>query len=216
LVSGSRCLDDVGPPHARASKSRSGRFERSERFASCSRAPAHVSRAVPRLPRVFWLAVARFVLKHAVATTVVWIGCAALTFAAYFVLFVYAMFTNGPLGSPLALPIFVLVAALFGIAVCVCVCIPATVFAEVVRRWRRWWRVWDLPLVVLVLVALVALGVYLNRALAVHPQPDEFWAVIGGILFVLLAVYWCSLQAVDLAFWFAGCVWRAFTWRLDS
>lgn len=163
-----------------------------------------------------WLAVARFVFKHAVATTVIWVGLVALIIAAYFALFVYAMFTNGGLGSPLALPFFALVAALFGIAVSVCVCIPATVFAEFVRRWRRWRLPWEVPLVVLPLGALVVFFAYLNRTRADHPQPDVFWGVLGASLGVLLLVYWCALQLVELAFWLLGRAWRAFTWRLDA
>lgn len=173
-------------------------------------------RGAALIARVPWLGSARFVFKHAVATTVVWVGCAAFTCVAYFALFVYAMFTNEGLGGPLALPFFVLVAALFGIVVCVCVCIPATVFAEVVRRWRRWRLPWEVPLVVLPLGALVVFFAYLNRTRAEEPQPDVFWAVLGGILGVLLLAYWCALQTVELAFWLLGRVWRAVTWRLDE
>ena len=179
-------------------------------------APANASPRVPRLSRVSWLAVARFVFKHAVATTVVWTGCAASIVATFFVLFVVAMFTNGGLGSPLALPFFVLVAALFGIATSVFVCFPATAFAELVRRSRRARLVWEVPLATLALGALVVLFACLNRALADRPWPDTFWAVIGGIFAVLLAVYWCALQAVELAFWLLGRAWRAVTWRLDD
>lgn len=168
------------------------------------------------LRRLPWLACARFVFKHAVATTAVWVGCAALIVVAYFALFVHALFPDGGLGSPLALPFFVLVAALFGIAVCVCICFPATVFAEALRRWRRWRLPWEIPLVVLPLVSLVVLFAYLNRTRADPPQPDVFWSAFGATLGVLLLAYWCALQSVELAFWLVGRVWRAVMWPLDE
>lgn len=145
-----------------------------------------------------------------------WVGCAALVCVAYFALLVYAMFTDGGLGGPLALPFFVVVAALFGMAVSVCVCLPATAFAELVRRWRRWRLVWEIPLAVLPLGALVVCLAYLIRTRVEDPPTDLFWAVLGGIVVVLLLVHWCTLQLVELAFWLLGRAWRAFTWRLDG
>ena len=145
-----------------------------------------------------------------------WVGCAALVCVAYFALLVYAMFTDGGLGGPLALPFFVVVAALFGMAVSVCVCLPATAFAELVRRWRRWRLVWEVPLFGFPLGAFVVLLACLNREWADVPQPDTLWAVIAGSLFVLLLFYWCALQLVELAYWLLGRAWRAFTWRLGD
>ena len=88
--------------------------------------------------------------------------------------------------------------------------------SALVRRWRHWRRGWEVPLAVLPLCAFVVGLAHLSRPRLESPPSGVVWVAFGSSIVVLLLVYWCALQFVELAFWLVGRAWRAVTWRLDE
>src|SRR5262245_35041123 len=93
-----------------------------------------------------------FAVKHAVATSVVVSGTAALAAASYFGLLAWAILANSPIGSPFAFPFMVLLALVASTLAVVFVFLPTTAFTEWICSRRSFSRFVQIPVATIVLV----------------------------------------------------------------
>jgi len=143
----------------------------------------------------------RFVVKHTVASAIVTAAVLAFTVISYFALLLWAAFAGGGLGSPVVLPIFLLLALAGSVSCALIVFLPISLVAEYICIQRmRWGRFAEIPvsivllsLVVLITSSTVSLfnGWALWTALAVG-------AICLAVLLAPLGVYWWCLQSTDL------------------
>jgi hypothetical protein len=147
-----------------------------------------------------WISVLKYAVKHALAAFTMICFTVALTVITYFVLLIWAMLVNAPLGSPVALPFWSLIALVLSTAAAVVVCWPVASICELVcRRLRNRHPLLQIFLAtVFLFVEVVSLGAIYA---VIWKQPiarslvDS--AMIGLILLIPLGVYWWSLQATD-------------------
>ena len=141
----------------------------------------------------------RFVVKHAVAATVVVSGAVILTAASYFALLAWAVVAGGGLGGPLAFPFMVLFALLASTAAVLLVLLPTTALTEWICRKRQAHRLIQIPVATLVLAAYVLAATVVIALLAKSSvgKATSLAAVTIGVLLVPLGAYWWSLQSTD-------------------
>lgn len=142
---------------------------------------------------------ARFILKHTVAALIIIGGAGLLAALTWIVLFLWAVITNGGLGSPLAFPMMVLAGLALGAGSVAGALLPATVVAEAVSAGvglRVWWQV---PIAALLVVLATLIGAISYGASGYAPlgQSLLFSVPAAGILLLLLLAYWSALQSTD-------------------
>ncbi len=139
-------------------------------------------------------------LRHLTATLVLSLGFAATTGIGYFVLLLIAIVFNQGIGSPLALPFFVIAAGIAGLGTGILACFPVTGLSEILcRKMGRVGLLIQIPVaLLLMLLPVTALTGYLAMRWEM-----SLWGGMGLVGFAMLAsmcslgVYWLVLRFVD-------------------
>jgi hypothetical protein len=126
--------------------------------------------------------------------------------ALYFALLVVAVVTDAPLGSPVALPFWLLAVVVLGGAASTAACLAGFV-TDLARRALRW-PLWTPPVAVFVLAALATVGASLVDATSSLPTLARVLAVALAASAVF-AAYWIPFCACELG-WFV--LQRAVEW----
>jgi len=139
-------------------------------------------------------------VKHAAATAVTVGGASALVATLYFILLIVAILTDGGIGSPVALPIGVLLTVVFMTAVALAVFLPVTVGAAWICHRNGLTYLHEIPIAAFLLVAyifLVAIGAGFTNAGSLNPLNNVLWyaSAVSLALLPTLGVYWLCLQS---------------------
>ena len=139
----------------------------------------------------------RFLLKHGVATAVTVAAVSALIAAVYFALLIVAILTDGGIGSPLTLPVFLVLATVLMTVVALVIFLPVTVTATWIRSRRDLHHLFEIPIAALLFVIyifLVATAITLSTRSSLDIGS---WYVFGVAvaLLPLLGLYWVCLQS---------------------
>ncbi len=155
--------------------------------------------------------IARHVLACAVVTGAACVLCAAL----YLLLFLWAVFAGGGIGSPAALPLGLLFTAISSLIACLLLYFPATALADRVasRRGLKWWQRILLGLAIHAGLCLLWIGVAALFPDMSFDEPETVFpvsawqlkaAVRAAFLFLLtlpaLPVYWLTSQGIPIVF----------------
>jgi hypothetical protein len=144
-----------------------------------------------------------FFTRHFLALAVTVASVLVIWTIVYIALLLWAMFTDGGIGGPLAYPaglvFFFVATTVVGLALLA----PSTALAEWFARRRRWPILAQIPLSVAVL-ALLCL-VVVSMASAIGSTPTLHGVSVGfGVLFLALllplGVYWWVAQSVPILF----------------
>ena len=141
----------------------------------------------------------RFATRHAVAAIVVTMGIVAFTSAGYLVLLLSSIMSNEDTGGPYALPFFIIFAVLVSFASVLLVLFPSTALTEWICRKRQYHLFAQLPVSVMVMVAVVA-GLSALIALQRGASVSEVLPIDGlacGMLLIPLCAYWWSIQSTE-------------------
>jgi hypothetical protein len=142
-----------------------------------------------------------FCARHFLAMAVTVAADCIVWTIAYFALLLWAVFTDGGIGGPLAYPAGLLFSVVAAAAASLILLFPSTALAEWFARRR------DFPILAQIPVSIVALAVLclvsVSVASAVGSQPTLQGVSFGfGVLFLALLVplglYWWAAQSVPL------------------
>ncbi len=150
-------------------------------------------------------------LKHAVAGTVVVTASVGVVCVVYFALLLFAIVTNAPVGSPVALPLSALFVLIASAGAVVLILLPVTVVTEVVcGRARRWRRLRQIPFATLLLLAYIAAAAFaiVRYEGAATGDAAPLIGVATVTLLLQLGLYWWSLQATDWLLAMSALLWR--------
>ncbi len=142
-----------------------------------------------------------FCARHFLALTVTVAAACVVWTVTYFALLVWAMFTGGGIGGPLAYPAGLLFFIAATTAACLVLLFPSTALAEWFSRRRGFPILVQIPVSVVVLALLCLIAV--SIASAVGSQPTLYGVSVGfGVLFLgmltPLGLYWWAVQSVPL------------------
>ena len=152
----------------------------------------------------------RFIVRHSVAAGAVTVASLVLVIIAYFALLVWAIVVGGGIGSPVVLPLTLLL-AMAGSVVCVLfILLPVSLASEIIRtRVFMGSRFLEIPISVVLLAgyvvgstALVCMlqELELRRGLVIS-------SIAAGVLMVPLGLYWWCLQSADWLFGLGMSFW---------
>jgi hypothetical protein len=149
-------------------------------------------------------AVIRFIVKHSVAAGAVIVASLVFTAIAYFALLLWAIVAGGGIGSPVALPLMMLLAMAGSVGCVLLILLPVSIASEIIRaRVFKGSRFLEIP------IAVVLLAVYVVGSIALVCILRE-WELRAGlvvssiaaaVLMVPLGLYWWCLQSAD---WLVG------------
>lgn len=135
-----------------------------------------------------------------IAGGLVVVGCVALSVVVYMGLLIYAAFTNGDWGGPLALPFMMSIAFLGSLLSVVLVIAPVTLIAQFACRNFHWHRLAQIPLCILLCLIETLLLYQLLRWFGLQEPASPSAGILAGlILLIPLFAYWSILQAGDFA-----------------
>jgi hypothetical protein len=161
--------------------------------------PAPVARKTrtARVKRYGAIAISHVVATLCAFTLLVTLPVLALT-ALYFALLVVAVVTDAPLGSPVALPFWLLAAVVLGGAASTAACLAGFVTDLARRALRR--PLWTPPVAVFVLAAITTVSASLVDATSSLPTAPRVLATALAASAVF-SVYWIPFCACELG-WF--------------
>ena len=164
-----------------------------------------------------------FIVKHAIAAGFVIGGAVALTVALYFGFLLWAVFTNGGVGGPLALPAMILLVFIYSVGSVVVILFPITAVTELIcSRGSRRSRFVQIPIASALLVTYLAAAILFLAFLRNWSLERTLrGAVTHAVLqLLLLGVYWWALQGAGLVLSagakLCSAVWRAFKRRREA
>lgn len=149
------------------------------------------------------ISISNLILRHLIAS-VVSVAAPTLTLLIiYVVLFVIAIFTNSGLGSPIALPLWLIFIVLVSTFYTATLMFPSTLIAEgIASAFGKWRHLTQIPISTVVLLTLVYAFSLLAR---LHPDYSRLnimhWADYPLIVFLVLAIplglYWWIMKIVQ-------------------
>lgn len=156
--------------------------------------------------------VSKFWLRHFVASVVSITIPIILVFVIYIGLVIVAIVTDSGLGSPVALPLWMLIAFVVSILYTTFLLFPSVWIAEITARCFGKWR-----FMLEIFFSTLALGLLIFAAtffLNSFIKPDGFDFVLNNPVYVLFAlliplgIYWWTAKFVQLGFHLPGIIWR--------
>ena len=144
-----------------------------------------------------------FVLRHLIASLVSIAVPVIILLIAYFVLYIIAIFTNSGLGSPIALPLWMIFVIVVSVLYTALLLFPSTFIAEIMSRsFGKWQHIAQIPLSTLVLLAFVYALSLMVRILPNYLELNILhWAnyplVVFLILTIPLGIYWWTMKAIQ-------------------
>jgi hypothetical protein len=141
-----------------------------------------------------------FVMRHFVASIISLLVPVFLTAILYFILLFIAMYKDYPLGSPVALPIDILVAGILALCYTTFLLFPSVALAEIISMRVSRFR---LP-AQMILSTLILLGLLLTFLLVLDQitEPQNYslpvMFLFGVIILPIpLGIYWWSAKAME-------------------
>ena len=144
-----------------------------------------------------------FVLRHLAASIMsITVPLVAVT-CIYFVLFAYAILTNQGLGSPIAYPIWLLVALIASLLYTACLLFPSVALGELVSKRIGKWKYPAQVIVSSFILAIFVFGLDLiwhNRSTMAGFDLRQWLtdsALVFGVLLIPLGIYWWTCKVVQ-------------------
>ncbi len=139
---------------------------------------------------------------HLVASLISIILPVLLVVVAYIVLFIIAIVTNSGLGSPIALPLWMVFTFIASTAYTTVLLFPAVALAEVAARPFGKWRYFaEIPVSIVFLAAIIA---FLETVRILTLQPPVNWGqealytlAVFIVLILPLCIYWGALKGTQ-------------------
>jgi hypothetical protein len=153
----------------------------------------------------FALAAVGFFIRHLLASLVSVAAPVALVGGIYLVLLVIGIVTNQSLGSPIALPLWILVAAVSSTFSTALYLFPAVWVAEITsRNFGRWRVAAQIPISMIALFVLVQINGWLLKLALDGPMRDTLTSgdgplIIYLLLLIPLGIYWITARLVEFA-----------------
>lgn len=153
------------------------------------------------LKQTFW--VFSFFTRHLVASIVSILLPVILTMIGYVVLFIIALFTDSGLGSPAALPLWMIINGLIATLYTGLGLFPIVVIAEIVSHvFGKWRHVAQIPVSTVLMFGLVFLlfAIFVNspNQLFTAPMDWTYYALIVSCFLALpLGIYWWTMKLIE-------------------
>ncbi|MBI5649420.1 MAG: hypothetical protein HZC40_03070 [Chloroflexi bacterium] len=147
--------------------------------------------------------VTNFFARHFIASLASILFPVILTVVAYFVLLVIAIFTNTGLGSPIALPLWMIIVAIFSTAYTALLLFPVALIAEIVSRvFGKWQHFAQVPISTAILFAVIfTLALIFRRAPNFPNEMATHWIeytlVTACVFTIPLGMYWWTMKIIQ-------------------
>ena len=155
----------------------------------------------------------RFIIKHSVAAGAVTIASLVFVIIAYFALLVWAIVAGGGIGSPVVLPLTLLLAMAGSVACVLFILLPVSVASEIIRtRVFMGSRFLEIPISAVLLAGYVVGSttlVCMLRELDVR-RGLVISSIAAAALMVPLGLYWWCLHSADWLFGLGTSFWSRY------